>query len=198
MSKTPRIALSGKIRSGKDSAGKHLYVDHDLERMAFGDALKRLYHETFPWVPRDPKPRAGYQTYGQVIRQQFGEDTWIKHVEQSMHFYENKRDVAGIVITDLRQPNEYEWCRANGFAVIRVTAPDELRMARAVEAGDDFTVHDFVHSTELYVDSFDCDYEIVNDGTIAELYAQVDEIVAKLKRNELGSHSAVIPPSGAS
>jgi dephospho-CoA kinase len=175
-----RIALTGKIRSGKDSAGKHLYVDHDLERIAFADEMKRLFHQLFPWIPRDPKPRAEYQKFGELMRKHYGEDFWIKHVEDSMRFAENRRNVNGIVITDLRLPAEYDWCRANDFVIIRVMAPDELRMARAVEAGDDFTVHDFVHSTELYVDSFDCDYEIVNDGTIAELYTQVESIMTNL------------------
>jgi dephospho-CoA kinase len=175
-----RIALTGKIRSGKDLIGKHLYVDYDLERVAFADDMKRFFHELFPWVPRDPKPRAEYQKFGELMRNHYGEYFWIRHVEDTMRFVENRRNVKGIVITDLRVPAEYAWCRENGFVIIRVTAPDELRMARALEAGDDFSVHDFVHDTELHVDKFEVDYEIVNDGTIEELYEQVDEVLTKL------------------
>jgi hypothetical protein len=87
----------------------------------------------------------------------------------------------GIVLTDVRQANEVAWCRENGFTLIRVTAPDEVRIARAIEAGDDFTVHDLVHSTELAIDGFAVDYEIVNDGSVDELKRQVDAVLEAIQ-----------------
>jgi dephospho-CoA kinase len=36
-----KIALTGKFRSGKDTAANHLYIRHGFDRVAFGDALKR-------------------------------------------------------------------------------------------------------------------------------------------------------------
>jgi hypothetical protein len=109
-------------------------------------------------------------------------DVWVKHAERAvkgaLDFRVNTgAERVGIVLTDVRQANEVAWCRANGFTLIRVTAPDEVRIARAIAAGDDFTVHDLAHETELSIDGFEVDAEIVNDGSVDDLKAKVDEIM---------------------
>lgn len=172
-----KIALTGKMRSGKDTVAHHLYISHGFDKVAFGDALKRLAHETFPDVGILSKPRALYQKFGQLMRQIDG-DVWVKHAERKVDgivgYRSTHDDHIGVVITDLRQPNEYEWARANGFTIIRVTAPDDMRMERAEQAGDYFTADDFEHETELHVDGFAVDFDVVNDGTVEELRAKVD------------------------
>jgi dephospho-CoA kinase len=180
-----KIALTGKLRSGKSIVGNHLYIRHNFNEVAFGDALKRTARETFPWVSEFSKPRALYQSVGQLMRQ-IDNEVWIKHAERAVNgaidFNVNTgAEKVGVVITDLRQPNEYEWARANGFTLIRVTAPDEDRIARAIAAGDDFNEADLEHETESHIDSFDCDYEIVNAGSVDDLKAQVDEVITNIK-----------------
>jgi dephospho-CoA kinase len=176
-----KIALTGKMRSGKDTVAKHLFIDHDFDRVAFGDAMKKNAHAAFPWVSEVSKPRALYQSYAQLMRQ-IDPDVWIKHAEQTVDIWINMRvndgaERVGVVITDLRQPNEYEWCRQNGFTIVRVTAPDEDRIARAIAANDDFTVHDLTHETELAIDGFAVDYEVTNDGSVDDLKRKLDEIM---------------------
>jgi dephospho-CoA kinase len=178
-----KIALTGKMRSGKDTVANHLYIRHGFDKVAFGDALKRIAHDTFPWVSEFSKPRALYQ-FMNVMRE-YDKDVWIKHVEQAVKgaidFHVNTgAEKIGVVVTDVRQQNEVDWCRENGFTLIRVTAPDEERIARAIAAGDDFTVHDLCHETELAIDGFSVDYEIVNDGSVDALKRKVDEILAEM------------------
>jgi dephospho-CoA kinase len=179
-----KIALSGRLRSGKDTCANHLYIKYGFDRVAFGDALKRTVNEVFPWVTGPNKPRALLQQYGQLMRQVDG-DVWIKHAERAVKgaidFNVNTgAEKVGVVITDVRQQNEVDWCRANGFTLIRVTAPDEDRIARAKIAGDDFNEADLEHETESHIDSFDCDYEIVNAGSLDDLKAQIDAILAQI------------------
>jgi dephospho-CoA kinase len=179
-----KIALTGKLRAGKDEVANRLCIQHRFDRVAFGDALKRNAHAVFPWVSERNKPRALYQQFGQLIRQ-IDPETWVKHAERSVESLVNLRaemgdERIGIVVTDLRQPNEYEWARANGFTIVRVTAPDDVRLARAQAAGDDFTEADLTHETEQAIDGFAVDYEIRNDSGLVELYAQVDAIVDDL------------------
>jgi dephospho-CoA kinase len=176
-----KIALTGKIRSGKSTVSNHLYIRHSFNEVAFGDALKKNAHATFPWIYEWNKPRALYQAYGQLMRQ-IEPDVWIKHAEQAVKGAIDFRvntgaEKVGVVITDLRQPNEYEWARNNGYTIIRVTAPDEDRLLRAKLAGDAFNEADLEHETESHINGFAVDYEIHNDGTVDNLKAQVDTIL---------------------
>jgi dephospho-CoA kinase len=164
-----RIALTGKMRSGKDTVAEHLVVSYGFERQAFGDALKLHAHATLPWIAADPKPRALYQQFGQLMRE-IEPDVWVRHVERQL-------SDKPVVISDLRQPNEHEWARKNGFTIVRVTTPDDIRIKRMIDAGDDFTAHDITHETELSIDGFTVDYELVNDGKVGELLAKVDAIM---------------------
>jgi dephospho-CoA kinase len=179
-----KLALTGKLRSGKDTVADHLYIRHGFDKVAFGDALKKNAHATFPWVSEFSKPRALYQQFGQLMRE-IDPDVWVKHAEQAVNGAIDFRvaigaEQVGIVLTDVRQENEVAWCRENGFTLIRVTAPDEDRIARAISAGDDFTAHDLTHETELAINGFAVDYEIVNDGSVDDLKRQVDAVIAQM------------------
>jgi dephospho-CoA kinase len=176
-----KIALTGKMRSGKDTVANHLYISHRFDRVAFGNELKRTVDEVFPWRKGRAKPRALLQQYGQLMRQ-IDPDVWIKHAERAVKgaidFNVNTgAEKVGVVVTDVRQQNEVDWCRANGFTIIRVTAPDEDRIARAKIAGDDFNEADLEHETESHIDGFAVDFEIHNDGSVDELKAQIDAIL---------------------
>jgi dephospho-CoA kinase len=180
-----KVAICGKLRAGKDELAQHLFISHGFDRVAFGDALKRNAHALFPWVSESSKPRALYQKFGQLMRQEFDTDVWIKHAERSVKGAIDFRisigaEKIGVVLTDVRQQNEVDWCRENGFTLIRVTAPDEDRIARAIAAGDSFNEADLSHPTELEIDNFECDFDVVNDGTVDELKAQVDSILAQI------------------
>lgn len=185
----PNIALTGHLRSGKDEIGNRLCQRYGYARFAFGDGIKDVCRRLYPDQFTDnKKPRALLQGVGQALRQ-FDPDVWVRQCFESIDrrkmgiasAYVNSGNWSAIppfrdVITDLRQPNEYARCRAEGFVIIRVKAPTALRIQRAAQT-DNFTAADLAHETEQYVDSFDVDYEIVNDGTLDELYARVDAIM---------------------
>jgi dephospho-CoA kinase len=180
-----KIALTGKLRSGKDTVAHHLYIRHGFDKVAFGTALKRIAHETFPWVSEFSKPRALYQNVGQLMRE-IEPDVWIKHAERAVNGAIDFRvntgaERVGVVITDVRQQNEVDWCRENGFTLIRITAPDENRIARAIAANDDFTVNDLTHETELAIDGFAVDFTVNNDKDIEHLISQIDQIFNDLE-----------------
>src|SRR5690554_1442809 len=185
-----RIALTGRMRSGKSTIADYLWLTHGFAKVSFASSLKltadrlfsHLYEPIYDGrsIREYRKPRALLQELGQKLRE-IDEDVWIKQAEQSMRVFENYRTTAGIVIDDLRQPNEYEWARANGFVIVRVIAPETDRIERAIELGDDFDIADLTHETESYIDTFDVDYEIVNDGSIEDLERKVGEIIAEIK-----------------
>jgi|SRR5690625_1640692 len=180
-----RIALTGKMRSGKSTISNYLTEIHDYKRIAFGDALKRYAHEIFDGLfdsdaEMVAKPRRLYRQFGQKMRE-IDSDVWVKQVERKMNAWESVT-VHGIVIDDLRQPNEFEWARANGFTIIRINANEDTRLERARAAGDDFSLEDLRHETELHVDDFVVDFDYWNDSEddLDAITASLDALILAL------------------
>ena|SRR5690625_727416 len=192
--KTPRIILTGKLRSGKSTVSTYLANEYGFHVMAFGDVLKRTADELFvgsdvykferigtdEFTPICRKPRRLYQDYGTALRA-LDPNVWIRQVERSLPVWENMRSVNGIVVDDLRQLNEEKWAKANGFTVIRINADEDTRLRRATEAGDTFSADDLRHATEHHVDNVEADYDVWNDGEGTDgLERKIDEIMAEI------------------
>ncbi|WP_433943634.1 adenylate kinase [Paenibacillus sp. SN-8-1] len=185
------IGLIGKLRAGKDVVAAYLASNYGYTRFAFGDPLKDDFHRRYPEIPREPKPRAGYQFHGQFMREHRGENVWIDACleaiteAESYHvadYYMYGPDAAfRAVITDVRQPNEYGRLNAEGYVLIRVQAQDGIRIQRAIESGDTFNYTDLMHGTETALDGYAADFTVTNDGSLDELYAQIDGIIATLR-----------------
>lgn len=186
----PNIAITGEMRSGKDAVAEYLAQNFGYTRFAFGDELKRYYHELFGAT--DTKPREGYQWLGQAMRER-DPDIWVRKCFEAittrerqvnayydMSWNAHHRQPFRVVISDLRQPNEFQACKRQSYVIIRVTAPEALRIDRAIKSADTFNLRDLTHETERHVNTFEVDYEIVNDGTLTELYAKVDEVMRKV------------------
>lgn len=191
------IALTGKFRSGKDVIAAHLVERYGYTRFAFGDELKRYANELFPHESEaGRKPRELYQWFGQTMRQR-DPDVWVRKCFEYITHRNGVMDVyfeapwnahAKVpflpVISDVRQPNEYDRCRSEGYVIIRVTRPDSDRLATAATT-DNFDGAAINHETESYVDGFAVDYEIVNDGTVDDLLRKVDEVMADINGKRL-------------
>lgn len=182
-----KIALTGQMRSGKDTVARRLVERYDFVKLAFADDMKRIFHELCPHIPKYPKPRAEYQRFGEEIRSLYGADIWVRHVERRVErltdYFKAHGQTLKIVITDLRLPIEYDWCKRNGFVIVRVIADENIRRERAAFSGDKVSAADWSHETENYSKDFEVDYEIVNDGSLAELERQVDELMTKMEAN---------------
>lgn len=193
-----KIAITGKMRAGKDTVYSILKEELELElnnfnnytdgvfitkQHTFGGQLKYFAELLFPeHFVAGGKPRQLFQDFGQSMRQ-IDEDVWVKKVDQEI---QNKlkstyADVHISYITDLRQPNEYEYCKENGFFILRVNATDEVRLARMMADGDNFTKEHLHHETETYVDGYEVDYDINNNFTtqngLEELRKEVKQLV---------------------
>src|SRR5690625_4402149 len=184
MSNDTKIDILGKLRSGKSTISNHLVSAHGFTPVSFGGALKLYAEKMFkhsnvyksePITRPDPfggvetisyrKPRRLFQDFGEKMRE-LDPNIWIDHVAERIRLIEleaaAKSEQARIIIDDLRQPNEYEWARANGFTIVRISADEGTRLERAKQAGDDFDIKDLRHVTEQYVDDFEVDFEIDN------------------------------------
>ncbi len=189
-----KIAIAGEFRSGKSTVADYLDSTYGMLQFAFADELKRDFHFTYGHIPRTPKPRKGYQLYGQLMRYLFGEDYWVnkcfKKIDDvrlvATNYNITGREIKfSPVITDLRQENELERCRKEGYFIIKVIAPEEVRIKRAEEAGDAFSLEEMNHETETYVRDMYADYTIVNKGSLAQLYGAVDVVMGAIEMRML-------------
>ncbi|WP_348623030.1 adenylate kinase [Paenibacillus peoriae] len=190
MTTLPNIGLLGRLRSGKDEVARYLADNYGYTQFAFGDELKRYAHELFGEPAPDEKPRELYQWFGQTMRER-DPDIWVRKCFEAIERYAaEKRSLARYfreaprpfrtVISDVRQPNEYTALTSAGYVLIRVEAPDAVRIDRAIKSGDVFNYADLVHDTETALDGYAADFTVDNSGSLDKLHAQIDEIVAYL------------------
>ncbi len=185
-----KIALTGKVRSGKDTVKDYLIEKYGMVPFAFGDDLKKGFHEAYPHIPEHPKPVRGYQLYGQLMRYVHKDTHWIDNCFKKIDYIADvakNYNITGSeidfrpVITDVRQDNEVDRCKEEGFVLIRVNCPDEIRLERMNATGDNFTLADLQFETETAVDHFEVDYDIENGGTLEELYLQIEDVIQKIR-----------------
>jgi dephospho-CoA kinase len=194
----PNIALTAKMRAGKDEVFKILAeMGFDVERVAFGDAMKEHFFKTFPNIPREPKPIKQLQQYGQSMRAIY-ENVWV---DKAMAYIERRTQelaqaglrVPTFVFTDVRQPNEYKAVREAGFIVVRIEASEEVRIKRMLELGEEVSEEILNAETERYIDTYDVDYVVYNNGTREDLVREVTELVYKIQsRKGEGFNESVI------
>jgi hypothetical protein len=113
------------------------------------DEVKRRYPEVRHWL----------QTLGQKARENYGEDCHIRALDKRVHA------CSLVAIRDVRHTNEIDYIRARGGFIVHVEsnrAPDR----------------DTSHDSEKLVFADHADYTVQNNGTLVELYRQLDVILA--------------------
>ncbi|RCL15126.1 hypothetical protein [Bacillus cereus] len=191
-----KIAITGKARSGKTELSHYAWMLYGFKEFDFSAVLKDEFHRLFLNIPRDPKPRAYYQKFGQWLRE-IDPDIWVRMTILKVHEYcfedalNKVNHKPKVLVSGVRQPNEYQRLKDEGFVIIRVNASDGLRINRAHSAGDVFTEADMAHDTESHIDTFEVDYEINNNGELIQLYGQFDKIMKDIRVNTVGSRESM-------
>ena len=172
------IGITGKARSGKDSAAKYLWTQYGFSRIAFADPLKEAAQAMFGLSDRQAwddelkevviphwnmAPRQMFQKEGtEAGRNVFGGDLWIKRF---MLTYNLLKDTDDIIVPDVRFDNEAEALRSLGGIIIEV---------RRGQAGLSGSAGAHVSESGL---SLPADYVIENEGTLEELHEKFEAIV---------------------
>lgn len=180
-----KIALFGKMRSGKDTVANILKEKYKCTGYAFGDGIANIIKEYFPEDWAKGKPRKHYQHIGQELRK-LNPDVWVNYMLKQIEHDNNYYLRFGVmqndtVITDGRQVNEAMKLKELGYYIVKVECPEKIRLDRIKNAGDLCQLDCLQHETELNIDRVEADYTLVNDGTLEELTYKVDELVGKIR-----------------
>lgn len=190
MSDTIVIGLGGKLRSGKDTVADYLASQHDFVKIGMSDALREALYTLNPIISggqfspyeryRDIDDRAGYteakkipevrrllQVLGtEVGRQIISENVWVDIVERRIAEY--RAQGRSVALTGVRFENEQSMIRRIGGTLVWITRPGlDTAEAHAAHASEQATGEDF-------------DLTIANVGTLNDLYADTETLLANL------------------
>lgn len=167
-----KIALSGKMQSGKTTVAEYLDRTYGAALVSIAAQLKinllaadvneddLLYH-------KPPLVRELMQIYGQVMRDQ-DEDYWIKKALADAESWGDTFDL--VVIDDLRFRNEAEKLRDDGWTLVRI---ERIGAQDVGTCGGDIS--------EIDLDDWD-DWDAVikaGSGDLHALCSGVDAVVQK-------------------
>ena len=177
------IGIHGFARSGKDTVADYILSNDGVVKYSFANPLKDAVSKLFN-IPREDLdgdnreeilPQWGLsirqilQRFGtESMRNVFGDDFWIKKAQHTIDWAIEQHGELTVVISDVRFQNEADFCRDNGI-LIYIERPDA-----------DGVVGDIGHASESGVNLNTSDYYINNDGSIEELYKEVDAILREI------------------
>lgn len=183
------IGLTGKARSGKDTAADYLCSRYGFERYSLASPMKRavcammemdesIFDSTRKEVPLklvDVSPRYMLQTLGtEWGRNIIGEDLWLKFLQ---NMYDKLPISAKVVVTDVRFENEAEWIRSVGGNVIHIESDPDL--TERIDNVD--------HVSEMTIAKHSSDFMLYNPMSISEYHKEIDRLhknILKPKRKE--------------
>lgn len=204
------IGVCGLIGAGKDTIADYLVNIHEFRRDSFAATLKDACAAVFGWdremlegrsrssrewreqpdqwwsqrLGREITPRYILQYWGtEVCRRGFHDDIWIASLENKLRTAQDD-----VVISDCRFPNEIAAIRAQCGSVIRVVRgpdPHWYSLAEHANRGTEFASVALqnlgVHASETSWIGTDFDRIIDNNGSMDDLYQQVNDLVQDLR-----------------
>lgn len=178
------LGFVGDLAAGKGTVAKYLGEKYGVNAYRFStmlrDILNRIYVDN---------TRQDLQKLSTFLRENYGQDVMSKVIAKDV-----ENDPQNLVIVEgVRRPTDITYLQKNpNFHLIYLTADPKIRWERLVKRnenpGDDKkTYEEFLNDEQAEADKLikelgkTAEYTINNDGTVEELYQQIEEIIAKTK-----------------
>ena len=158
--------MSGKARSGKDTAAKMVLKKYTGATFAFADDIKKIAYNHFGWHgEKDELGRKLLQDIGTTGRN-YDRDIWAnKTVDRIQEWSLQSSDNQLAVVTDTRYPNEIQRIKHEFSDVVTI------RITRD-------SVKKLKHPSETALDQWtDWDYLVENNGSLEEFQKKILEIM---------------------
>ncbi len=178
------VGIVGEIAAGKGVAAKHLQEKYGAEVFKFSssmrDCLKRLHIE---------QTRENLQLFSKITREAFGQDLYSKTIA-----LDAAESDAPMIITDgiRRSSDIVELSKLPYFHLVAIVADERIRYervkARNENPGDaEKTWEQFAKEAQAETEvtirdvAAKAEFTVENNGTLADLDRQFDEIMEKLR-----------------
>ena len=164
-----KIAFSGKMRSGKDTAVNYMLKNFGGVRVAFADILYGILHFAQKTCGFDnKKDRKFLQFVGTEWARSINPDVWIDAVLQKVG-----KQNCNIYLSDLRFLNEYKRLKQDGWILIRINRSDQ----KSFTTENDNTSH----KSECELDTIkDWDYVINNSSDLKDFHHQLENVMSAI------------------
>ena len=184
-----RIAVIGKLMSGKTTLAKYLVNDHDFVRVALADAVKDqglamlnygLRLNGVSELTLDREMLELEKDKFRVFLQWYGTDFWREYMEDDAHWIDLLREkvasmpLSNLVIDDVRFPNEVEAMREMGFTVFKLTRDEDERRQAIYAKYVAAPMAEFSRTSELR----GVEFQLALEAKRTKLEAKVEEILA--------------------
>lgn len=181
------IGIAGEIASGKDTAGKYIAEKYDALSLRFSQPLRDILDRMS--IEQNRENMAKLSLY---LRKAFGEDV----LSRVLLAESEKSQKAMVVVDGVRRLPDIIHMETNAhFYFVYIDAGSETRYGRLIQRRqntDDATktpvqfTKDALLETETKILELKerADFVISNDGTLAELEKQIDDVIAKILAKE--------------
>lgn len=177
------IGLVGPLASGKEVTKKYLVEKYNAKDCKFSAILRDVLNRVNIPISRDTLQRVST-----ILRSNFGEDLLAKAIANDA----SKLESDMVVIDGVRRPTDIEHLvKLPNFFLVKIDADRELRHKRLVERNENVgdsekNFEEFLKDHESEADSLvpqvmaTAKYSIENNGSLDDLYKQIDNIVGEL------------------
>lgn len=171
------IGLTGPAQAGKSTAAKYLVEKYGFKELSLSEhVLDPILKERGEEITKMARSKLGDE-----LRKKEGMDALARRLLALI-------DSPRVVISNFRSPEEVEFFmnKTPSFHLIMIDAKSEVRFSRRSEI-DPQTMEEFLKRDEIDTKNkgmgkvFEmADYKIDNNGTLDELYKQLDEIMSEI------------------
>jgi dephospho-CoA kinase len=181
------IGLVGEAAAGKGTVAQYLVEKYSAKTLAFSTPMKECLTRL-----RVPLSREHIAAFSEFTRKAYGEDLYARVVAEDAKALPD----AMVVVDGIRRPTDYQNLKElDGFHLIYVTAPVELRWARARGRGEKageshMSLADFKAEERLPTEreikkiGASAEFAVDNSGKFDELYTSIVSIIEYIKAGD--------------
>jgi hypothetical protein len=169
-----RLAFYGPMSCGKTTCADYLVNNYGYTKLSLASKLKAIAYELYGVNGKDGDNRRVIQELGDKLRS-FDDDVFTKWLLATV---KEKYAYNKVVIDDLRLPREAALLRKNGFYLVQVQCPDEVRLGRIQALYPRLPAAPQSHGTEVAWSQIP-PHTVVKSETAADLLG-LDNLVAGL------------------
>lgn len=161
-----KIAFSGAMGTGKDSAVAYLINKYGGTKVAFADPLYEImYYAQKVCRFRPTKDREFLQWIGTDWGRKREEGVWVRLAMEKANSTDDN-----VYISDIRFPDELQAAKDNGFLCVKLT--------RSTVESDRVGSGSLTHASETNLNTMQgWDLTIENDGTLEEFHEKIEGLV---------------------